>query len=268
MKKMLLVMALLLSSPLAVAQASPSPQANADPDAGKIPQGNPQAHNSDAPRAFQFAPQIATVFPTFIGGGAALSLFGHYELNLMYGVTPELYHEAISKVAADVAGEPSYEGIVNTAFDNNSVVRSGFLYNFRSALSGWNAGFAFSLLKADGIAQLEDVAESSNSSGLAALLALLLGANKDPSIQLKSELFVAELNLGYKWQLAQSLSLGTNLGVAKVMSAEMELSTELPNYDNSAQGKKTLRETEADLEEVVVDYGITPTLAFTIAYYF
>ncbi len=226
------------------------------------------AKTAETHRTFQFVPQVATVFPTFIGGGAAVALFDTYEMNFLYGVTPKLYHETIANVAADMATRPSYEGIVNTAFDNNSLIRSAFLYNFKAARQGWNAGFAFSLLKADGIAQLKDVDESSDSSGLAALIALLIGSGEDPTIQLKSELFIAELNFGYKWLIAKKFSLGASLGVAKVLSAKMDLSTALPNYDSSDEGEKTLGEAENDLEDVVVDYGITPTLGLSIAYGF
>ncbi len=263
----------MVTSNIALAQSSPKLDTGATEqkkERASNPAATPPAAvaTSESPRTFRFEPQLATVFPTFIGAGAGVAFREHYELNVLYGVTPQLYHETIAKVAADIAGEPSYEGIVNTAFNNNSVLRSAFQYNFGSVNKGWTSGFAFSLFHADGVAQLKDVAESSNSSGLAALLALLIGAGKDPTVELKSELFIAELNFGYRWPLTKKLSLGANLGVAKVVSAEMQLSTELPNYDSSAQGKKTLRETESDLETVVEKYGITPTLGLGLCYIF
>lgn len=219
-------------------------------------------------RRTQWAPQVATIFPTMIGAGFSVTRSQHYGFSLLAGTTPKPYHEAIASVAADIADNGSYEGVINSAFENNFLARAAFQYNFTSPRKGWNIQLGASMLKSKGDATIDEVLAVSTGNDYTNLKNLLIAAGKDPSVDLDSSLVIAELSTGYTWPVSKKMSLSANFGVAKVMSADMEISTGLPNFEKSAQGKKLLSSTESDLETVVEDYGLTPTLGLTLAYLF
>lgn len=219
-------------------------------------------------RRTQWSPQVATIFPTMIGAGVSVTRSQHYGFSLLAGTTPKPYHEAIASVASDIANNGSYEGVINSAFENNFLARAALQYNFTSPKKGWNIQLGASMLKSKGDATIDEVLAVSTGNDYTNLKNLLIAAGRDPSVDLDSTLVIAELSTGYTWPVSKKMALSANFGVAKVLSADMEISTGLPNFEKSAQGKKLLSSTESDLETVVEDYGLTPTLGLTLAYLF
>jgi hypothetical protein len=217
---------------------------------------------------FRVSPQIATIFPTFLGVGASLILNENYELNLMYGTTPEPYHETIASVAADLADDQSYEGVINSAFQDNQTLRAAFNYNFKSSREGWNIGLSFSYLSSEGQAGIDDVLSAVTGRDFSGLRTILINRGRDPEVDLDSELTVAELNFGYRWPVSTRLTFGASAGAIKVLSADMKIKTGLPNFEASPAGSSLLRSTESDLEEIVVENGISPVIGVSLSYNF
>jgi hypothetical protein len=228
---------------------------------------DPGVSDDSSRRTIRFTPQTATVFPLFLGAGAEVSYRGKLALGLNYGLTPKAYSKAIAEAAASIANEPSYRKVIEAAFQHNEMIRAYAEYRFREN-GGFKIGSAYSQLSASGTAAIDDVLEQPTGILYTILKNLLLSQGKDPNVNMKSDLGIGELYVGYGWNLSRSFTLAFDLGVAKVFSSDIRLSTEAPSYDNSSQGRTQLRQSESDLEKIIRENGITPTLGLRAGYTF
>lgn len=269
------------AEPFDAARVPSKPLRLEDPRSEEEPASEKPAPNKPAPhelapgvtddhtnRRFYFAPKVVTVFPLLLGAGVEASYRNKLALGVSYGITPRAYSKALAEAAAAIANEPSYKKVIEAAFNHNNLIRAYAEYRFRRGDNGFQLGTAYTHLKADGSAPIDDVLEQPTGILYTLLKNLLIAQGKDPNVNMKSDLGLAEIYAGYGFTIVKNLTFAFDLGIAKVISSDIKLSTEAPSYDNSAQGKTQLRQSESDLEKILKDNGLTPTLGLRLGYTF
>jgi hypothetical protein len=51
-----------------------------------------------------------------------------------------------------------------------------------------------------------------------------------------------------------------------VLDSTVALKTGLSNFEATAAGNNLMRTSESDLRSILIEYGISPTLGFTVSY--
>jgi hypothetical protein len=217
---------------------------------------------------FGIRPQIETQYPYFLGAGAVVEIFQSFELGGSVGYTPQSYAKTIGGFVAEYGGEEAYDDLIQAAFEDNSSARLMLAYNFGNDVQGWRIQTAMTWMKAEGDAEIDEVLGAVTGRDFSALKSLLVAAGKPTSVDLESEISVAELSVGYGWQLADHILLTANAGVISVLEADMKIKTGLPAFESSNAGQTLLRESEAELEEIVKENGVSPLLGLALAYRF
>lgn len=215
----------------------------------------------------EFTPRISTSGPLFLGGGGSMIIKDNYQINLQYGINPKVYYNQIAKVAAHYGENAKYEGVINSAFSNNKILKIDLQYNFNGK-TGWRAGASAYILSASGIAGIDEVLGASTGKDYTTLKNLLRALGRSTDVTLDSDIKVFELYGGYSWDIGKSFYLESFFGVAKVFTSDEHISTGLPNYEASANGSTTLRSTEDDLESIIIDNGLSPTIGLSVNYFF
>ena len=197
-----------------------------------------------------------------------VSLQEHFLLDILYGVTPKPYYETIGSTAASLGGNAAYKNVIESAFQNNSLWRVGFTYNFNQTKRGWHVGLAYSRLKASGKAGIDSVLSAATGLDYSQLKNALAAVGKSNQVDMDSFLNIGEIQIGYDWEILTNLTLGTTLGVAKVLSSDVELKTGLTNFEATNAGKTLMASSETELESIVDQYGLTPTIGLAFRYLF
>lgn len=216
----------------------------------------------------EVAPYVGTTFPVFVGGGLSLISQEKYEVSLGYGFTPEAYYRVIGKVAANLGDNSSYSDVIEAGFQDNSVVRFNFQYNFDNFKSGWFVGGGISYLDSSGKAGIDTVLAAATGRDYTTLKNLLTLAGRDTQVDMQSDLYIAEVYCGKKYELDENFLLSLSVGIAKVIASDVNLQTGLPVFEASANGSALMRSTESDLEDILSKYGISPTFTANLSYLF
>lgn len=226
------------------------------------------ADDSSASSDFQFYPEVKTVVPVFLGFGAGMSYQDHFEIDFAYGLTPKPYYQTIGSVAATLSGNSAYKDVIESAFQNNSLWRIGMKYNFTSSKKGWSLGLAFSRLKSSGKAGIDKVLQAATGQDYTTLKNLLTSAGRSTEVDMDGTLTIGEIQAGYTWELNPHLSLAAALGVGKVLNSDIHLKTGLTAFESTPAGNSLMRSSEDDLESIIDEYGISPTLGINLNYVF
>lgn len=215
----------------------------------------------------QFYGKAETTFPLFVGAGLGLSIFNHYDLNLMLGLTPEPYYKVIGEAAANFGGTSAYKDVVVAAFQNNMMVRTQGNYFFESPRAGWLLGGAFSYLSSKGKAGVDRVLTAATGKDFSNLKNALLVAGKSTEVDIDAKIMILDARAGYGWDLGHDLTVKTTLGVAKVISSEVALKSGLA-FESTTYGNSLMRTAESDIQSIINDNGMTPTINVDISYLF
>lgn len=224
------------------------------------------AEESDNP--IRLAPKVTTVFPIFLGAGPELILNERYQIGISYGVTPQPYYSTIGQVAASVGGNSSYKDVIQASFQNNVLWRLGFQYNFNTLKSGWCTEISFSRIASKGKADIEKVLQAVTGSDFTQLKNLLIAAGRSTDVDLEGTLLIVGFSGGYSWSLLENASISLVGGVAKVLRSDIRLKTGLVNFEATNIGNSLMRSSEENLESIVNQYGIFPTVGVNASYYF
>ncbi|MBY0413135.1 MAG: hypothetical protein K2Q18_03170 [Bdellovibrionales bacterium] len=216
---------------------------------------------------YKFSPTAESTFPLFVGGGLKMSAYEKLDIGISYGVTPKPYYQVIGSASAHFGDDPDYKEIIKAAFQDNSQWRAHWQYNFQGK-TGWNFGTSGAKLESSGKASIDKVLGAINGKDYTQLKNLLTALGKSTDVSMDSDLTIGEIFGGYTWSLGHSFYGQVTLGVAKVLSADVKIKTGLPNYEASANGSALLRSTESDLENIITENGITPTLGLKVSYEF
>lgn len=217
---------------------------------------------------FKFYGAASTVFPVFVGAGLGVIYKNTFDLRLSYGLTPEPYYKVIGEVAASQGDNDAYKDVISAAFKNNSLIKIDTDFYFNSPESGWLVGGSYAILKSNGQAEIDRVLAAANGKDYTTLKNLLNAAGKSTQIDMDSNLNILEIHFGYNWNPYTNLILSTTVGVAKIIESEVSLKTGLPNFEASQIGNNLMRQSESDLEAIIKDYGVSPTLGFNLLYTF
>lgn len=217
-------------------------------------------------QAFEIKPEVSTTAPLFLGIGASMEFTLNWGLDLQFGFAPEVYTDAIASYVADSSGNSSYDEVIKAAFKNNQMWKIGASYKIDEA-PGWKAAAAIYGVNSSGSAGVDKVLGAATGRDYTNLKSFLIAAGKDPNVQMKTDLKIFEISGIYTWNYSD-WNIEGQLGLAKVAQAEINLKTRLPNFEASANGKALLRGSEADMEDIIEEYGITPVIGISANYHF
>ncbi len=209
-----------------------------------------------------------TVFPLFVGAGVGINIIDSFDLSLMYGLTPEPYYQVIGDAASQYGGNSAYKDVVESAFKNNNLIRAEGNYFFESARTGWLAGGAFSYLTANGKAGIDRVLTAATGKDYSALRQGLILAGKNPEVDIDTKMMIIDIRGGYSWDITHSFIVKASVGVAKVVWSEVSLKSGLAGFEQTAYGNNTMRSAESDIQSIINENGISPTLGVEINYVF
>lgn len=226
------------------------------------------AYGRDSDSTFRVVPQVTTIFPMFLGGGVGVSIAKHFQLDGMFGFTPQPYYQTIGKAAASFGNNESYQDVIEAAFQNNLIWRIGFQYNFKDTYRGWRIGIATSFLTSSGDADIDTVLSAATGQDYSQLKTLLSASGRDTSVDMSGFLVIGDIYGGYAWSLTKKLSFSTTIGFAKVVQSDVNLETGLPLFESSFAGKALLRSTEDELGSIINTYGLSPTASVAVLYVF
>lgn len=219
-------------------------------------------------RNFQFVPKAVTIIPIFMGVGADLIVYERLQVGASIGFTPTMYSSTIGTVAANLGGHSSYKDVVEAAFQNNFMWRVNAQFNFKSSTQGWRLGVAFSYLTSSGQADITTVLSSATRNNYSQLTNLLATAGRSTEVSMNSSVLIGEIYTGYSLEVIENLSLTATLGIGKVLNSDILLKTGLPDFESSELGHTLMRNTELELQRIVIEYGLSPTLGLQASYAF
>jgi hypothetical protein len=223
----------------------------------------PPAHE----KTVEFYGKAETTFPLFVGAGVGLNIVDKFDFNLMFGIVPEVYYNVIASQAASYGGNSAYQDVIQSAFQNNWMVRAQGNYYIDTPRAGWFVGGAFSYLQASGKAGTDRVLTAATGRDYSGLRTALLMSGRSAEVDIDSKIMILDARAGYGWDLGSSFTIKGSVGVAKVVSTEVSLKSGLPFYD-SGFGHQQMTNAESDLQSIVTDNGITPTISAEISYTF
>jgi len=209
-----------------------------------------------------------TVFPLFVGAGVGLNFVDHFDFSVMYGLTPEPYYQVIGEAAAQYGGNSAYKDVIEASFKNNNIIRATGDYFFNSARSGWLAGGAFSYLTSNGKAQVDRVLTAATGKDYVNLRQALIAAGKNPEVDIDAKIMIIDVRGGYSWDLGHDFIFKASVGVAKVISSQVNLKSGLAGFESTAYGNNLMRTAESDIQSIITDNGISPTIGAEMNYLF
>lgn len=217
---------------------------------------------------FSFAPYVETTFPVSASVGGSLIFKDKFSLGAGVGVMPSAYATAIGAVAAHYGSNSGYKDLVESAFQNNSLLRVHGSYFFNTIKSGWSIGMAYDHLNTSGKADIDTVLEATTGNDFTNLKNLLTAAGRSTNVDLSGKIHMLELWLARTSELSKDLSLAFSVGVVKIIATDTEISTGLKNFESSAVGSALLSDTEEELNQILIDYGLSPTIGLSVNYFF
>lgn len=215
-----------------------------------------------------FYPEVFVNFPLFIGAGGGYSFNENFQADLLYAVTPQPFYTVIGQFAAESGGNAAYQDVIEAAFQNNSIVRLSATYNLDKKTSGWHFSLAGSILTASGNADIDKVLGAANGRDYSLLKTLLTTSGRDTRVQMNSNLQIFEALISYSWAVQSNWVFDISGGFAKVVASDVSLKSGLTAFESTQAGNNLMRSSESDIETIINDYGLSPTLGIQIKYLF
>ena len=182
------------------------------------------------------------------------------------GFVPEAYYRTIGSVASKQGGNDNYADYMNAAFKENSLFRINLGYRFGEQ-KRWAFSSGLSWITTEGEASLIDVVQLVTGRDFTGIRNLLLLAGKTDTAKLRGGMTLGHIDGMYWIPINRRLHLSLHFGLSFVLQSFAQLSTELEALDNSALGEALLSATESDLEGIVQEYGVSPTLGLRVSFF-
>ncbi len=215
-----------------------------------------------------FKPFLETQAPFYAGLGGAVVWRNQLDLRLGIGTVPQPYSAIIGETAAYYGDNPAYSEAIQDAFENNWALRGQVEYGFSQHPSRWFLAFGATRIQTEGRSDIPTVVQAVTGEDFSNLINLLRLAGRSTDVNIDGHVVILDLSLGRYIPLNDQWAFKINVGVAKVVDAETEMSTELPAFDSSPGGQNLINATESDLEQILLDYGVSPTLGLSLNYQF
>jgi hypothetical protein len=213
--------------------------------------------------------EARTIFPLYVGAGIQLHASPQLRIGLDFGQTPGAYAEAIGSLGSRLKGNDNYKPTLVAAFANNSLYRIYLRYNFTDEPTGFGIEVGLTQISSKGEEKISDVARvAANGQNYQGILNSVSALGYRPYVDMKTKMLLADIMGVYQWELAPSLHASAGAGLAKVTGAEVDLSTEVSEFDSSKLGIALLSMAESDLASGIERYGLSPLISLDIAYSF
>lgn len=209
-----------------------------------------------------------TTLPLFVGAGVGYAPSDQFDFSLFFGITPEIYYRMIGQVSAQMGGNAAYKDVIVAAFQNNNVLKCSGQYFFDRKGTGWSSGISGYFVTSSGSAPIDTVLTAATGRDYTTLKNLLTATGRPTNVDMKGALMIFEINAGYDWKLNASSDLRLNFGLAKVFTADVQLKTGLSNFEATQTGSSLMRQSESDLEKIIVDNGFSPILGIDYSFNF
>lgn len=213
--------------------------------------------------------EARTVFPLYIGAGVQLHASPQLRIGLDFGQTPGAYAEAIGSVASRLKGNENYKPTIIAAFSDNSLYRIYLRYNFTDEPTGFGIEVGLTQISSKGEEKISDVARvASNGQDYQGILSTVTALGYRPYVDMKTKMLLADIMGVYQWEFSPNFHASFGAGIAKVTGAEVDLSTEVSEFDSSKLGIALLSMAESDLASGIERYGLSPLISLDIGYSF
>lgn len=213
--------------------------------------------------------EARTIFPLYIGAGLQLHASPQLRIGLDFGKTPGAYAEAIGSTASTVMGNSDYKPTIVAAFSDNSLYRTYVRYTFSEEMSGWAVEFGLTQISSKGEEKVSDVARvASNGQDYRQIVNTISALGYRPYVNMRTKMLLADIMGVFQWEFPHNLHVSVGAGLAKITGAEVDLSTDVPQFDSSKLGIALLSLAESDLASGIERYGLSPILSFDVAYAF
>jgi hypothetical protein len=213
----------------------------------------------------KFSPKVETIFPFYLGASAELHINDQFEFGLGLGFAPGLYVSTVGTVAAELGGNPAYADITEDALQNNLVFRATSKMRFAEH---WFVGLALTRLSVAGVSDIQTVGAVATGLDFSGLAALLQAAGRSTDMNLSGQAFAIDATIGRNFELSPVATLQAYTGLIKVISAGVQMSSQLPNFDASQVGSTLLRSSEDEVENILLQYGFSPVLGLSVFFHF
>lgn len=213
----------------------------------------------------QFSPKVETIFPFYLGASAELHINSQLEFGLGLGFAPSPYVSATGAIAADLGNNSAYADIIEDSLQNNFIIRATGKIRFYES---WFVGLALSRLTVEGTSNINTVGAVATGLDFSALSNLLQAAGRSTDLNLSGQAYALDLTIGRNFILNEALVLQAYTGAIKIISAEVNIASQLPNFDNSQAGSALISNSEAEVEDILLEYGLSPVLGLSLFFYF
>lgn len=219
-------------------------------------------------QTWQYYGSLQTTFPLLVGAGVGVNFGEQFDFGLYYGVTPQPYYNIIADFASSQSGNASYKNVINAAFQNNSNLKASFQYFFNNSRSGWRIGANYTYLTSSGAADIDQVLAAATGQNYTALKSLLIALGRPTQVDMTAKINILEIESGYSWALSSGFILRATFGIAKVVSNQVSLKSGLANFEATVAGSNLMRQSESGIQDIINQYGISPTLGINLNYFF
>jgi len=220
-----------------------------------------------AKQKFSISAGLLTDFPVWMGASVETLLFDQFTIGLGYGFMPDMYSSIIGKVASDIADDPNYKPLFEAMLKKNSSFMLSLEYNF-GGTSGWLIGAKGYRYNADGEASIVDILEIVTNQDYTQLKDILIARGLELNVYSKTSFYTGEIYAGYSWFLWKRFQIKTAIGAGKILKANISLSSDAPNFDNSATGAALYNESINEIKDVLYSYGYYPFITVNLRYVF
>ena len=210
-------------------------------------------------------------FPSMVGAEVGFNLAEQWQISIGAGIVPEVFYNFIAEVASQYAGNSAYKNVVNAAFQNNYLIQAKAAYHFKNDSarhSVWSMGFGVSALQSSGTAGIDEVLSAANGGDYTNLKNLLIVIGRSPNVDMNSSLILAEINASYLLHKLEFGNIELTAGLAKVVNADVQLKSGLTNFESTQVGNSLMRQSESDIEAIVTNNGIIPSVGVQFTYAF
>jgi hypothetical protein len=203
-------------------------------------------------------------FGTGIEGGATWNSKLRASLGLY--ASPGFFASGFGSFSAKLAGKTEYKSIFSSVLSGQVVPMVGATYHLDRDEGFW-IGASLGYSSASGEVTLGDL-EASTGRSYTILKTALTRAGKPQEVTVSSSVIWAEVSGGYLWKIAPRWNVLAGAGVVKSIGASSTFSTQAAGFDVTPGGAALLESGQTDMDRILGQFGLSPTIALAVRYSF
>ncbi|MFL5813914.1 MAG: hypothetical protein ACJ763_10090 [Bdellovibrionia bacterium] len=221
---------------------------------------------ADASSNFVLQPQVRTDFPIWVGAGADITLFQHLSFFGGYGYMPRPYSKVVGKLVNSFVNDSMYGDLTRQVLSSNRVFHGELSFKFADADEGWRFGIGAYRVRTGGESNVIDLVEGATHLDLSSLKNLLAQTGNTMSLRANLDLWMFDIHGGYTWKLSDHWSILSGLGVAKVASTKMRLSSSSSDVDSVEAIQSLYSAAESQVRSTLRQYGYVPFVTLGVQF--